>query len=65
MTQPSLFSFANESPTERKIKRELHQFDQFEHASRFAAEANGSGKYTGVFIVTPFGRPVVITEREE
>jgi len=56
MTQPSLFSFANESPTERKIKREL---------SRFAAEANGSGKYTDIFIVTPFGRPVVITEREE
>jgi hypothetical protein len=62
MTQLTLFS--NE-PEARQVKRERHQFDNFEHASRFAAEANGSGKYTDVFIVTQFGRPVVITEREE
>lgn len=62
MTQLTLF---DSEPEVRQVKRERHQFDLYEHAARFAKEANCSGKFSDVFIVTQFDRPVVITEREE
>lgn len=48
MNQPTLFTFANERPVERK--RKIETFDTFNLATRYAIEARGSGKYDDVYV---------------
>jgi len=60
MTQPTLFTFANESQVERKIVRDCQTFDTFEQAREFAIRAHGSGE----FVYVEFAGKTVATERE-
>lgn len=65
MSQLTLFTTANETPVERKIKRERHTFGPYADAVKFAQECIESGNYSEVDIVMISNLPNVITEREE